>query len=692
MKTYKSSPLSVIKWECLQLFFFFFFLFLLFLQEVSATRFLGVNNHQLLGIHRFLNELQSPLLPDFFFFLFFPLMLISVSLIIFKKWRWFFLAFSGAVISIFIIADKMYYTFFSSVITTASFSAAGQIWDVKSAVFEVLTLTDIFYIVSFGIFILFGIVYNQKMRMGLSESKLTFTIDKIVGILFCLLAIYCYNIAFYIPKRYVKITPDHIMRLSEKETHYDVMGYFIPNHEASDKVYAATFGITNFHIKNFTDAIKNQLKRKKYRNLPLPKHIYSFFDKKRVINKIKSPFYGIAEGRNVFLIHFESLNPILIGSYIGGIPVTPTLNTLEKKSLYWNYILDQVTIGGSSDAEFSSLTGMLPGTREISIFNTSCLPHLPSLPRALKSKGYQAISLHGYVSSFWNRNISQPLLGFETMYFKKSYTCTQKIGMGISDKEFFSQSIDLLQNHKTPFFAFMITLSSHVPYRGLPADYQQLFNQNIEPDSLLIRYLQAIRYSDDALGEFFSKIRASGLWENSIFVIYGDHRPGSNHKMNEALVKATGKLLTSPRFTCVPIMIVIPGREHLILEYKNQYKNTVGGLYDIFPTITHLLGYDVPFGVYGSHLFVKNSQRNPVPVFRFIGSFVFNGIHYQRQGGEISKDDMGLIFTNDADAVVKNKTESLKLYKETLQSISYCNYIYASSLDIESLQPEFDVK
>jgi phosphoglycerol transferase MdoB-like AlkP superfamily enzyme len=591
--------------------------------------------------------------------------------------------------SILFVADKIYYLYFSSLITVQSFSAAGQIWDVRSAINESISLMDLFLIICFIIFVFFGILFNKKIVMGLPEGKFAFTIEKTMGILFCLLAIYTYNIAFYIPKRYVSIGSDNIMRVSKTKIHDNNPMHYVPNYLASNIFYANTFGLMNFHIKNLTDTCKNYFIKKNNKNLSCPQGIYSFFDRKKKINEIPSPFYGITKGRNVFLIHFESLNPILIELLINGAPVTPTLNQIKKTGLYWCYILDQVTIGGSSDAEFSSLTGMFPSTERISAFNASCMPYIPSLPRRLKSMGYQTISLHGYESSFWNRNITQPLLGFETMYFKKSFKYEKNMGLGISDKEFFSQSVDFIQKHSLPFFAFLMTLTSHVPYKDLPEDYNYLFLKDIEPNSILINYLQAIRYTDDALGDFFLKITSAGLWDNSIFIIYGDHRPGgSNEKLISELIKISGKSLKAPRFSCVPVFILIPGYENLILENKNQYIDVIGGLYDIFPTIMHLLGENTPFGVFGSHLFVKNMQRDPIPFLRFGDSFVFNGIHYLQQGKVISEDNTGLIFINDIDSAIKTESERLMLYKNALLSIPYCNYFYEIDCDIGSLKSE----
>jgi len=402
---------------------------------------------------------------------------------------------------------------------------------------------------------------------------------------------------------------------------------------------------------------------------------------------MSSPFYGVAKGRNVFLIHFESLNPSVVGESIGGDEVTPTLNRLIKDGFYWNYILDQVKIGGSSDAEFSTLTGMLASTIQISAFNAACMPHIPALPRTLRINGYQTISLHGFKSSFWNRNITHPILGFEKMYFRESYTYKKKMGLGISDKEFFSQALDLVGRHNKPFFAFLMTLSSHYPYEDIPEKYEPLFQKALPSDSLLKGYLQSVRYVDDAVGELIAKAKRMGLWNNSIFVIYGDHRPGADEGMINELKGLTGRSLITARYSCVPVIIVIPGQEEHIAEYKADYAEVVGGLYDIFPTIVHLLGIDCPFGVYGSNLFVKNSERDPVPFYRYPGCFVYNGIQYIEQGLKFAKDKDGILFTDNSDALGLNISETHALWAQAQQGVRYINYAYLSNIDLASLEP-----
>ncbi len=175
------------------------------------------------------------------------------------------------------------------------------------------------------------------------------------------------------------------------------------------------------------------------------------------------------------------------------------------------------------------------------------------------------------ISTFWNRNISDPILGFEKMYFKEAFHYTEKMGMGIADKEFLSQSIDLLKTHQSPVFAFLITMSSHYPYLDMPDSYRALFGNTIHPESMLNGYLQSIRYVDDAVGEFFSKAEKAGFWENSIFVIYGDHRPGCDEEMNAELKRVTGRSLLTSRYSCVPVIRPIWARKNLL---QNTTKNT----------------------------------------------------------------------------------------------------------------------
>ena len=88
----------------------------------------------------------------------------------------------------------------------------------------------------------------------------------------------------------------------------------------------------------------------------------------------------------------------------------------------------------------------------------------------------------------------------------------------------------------------------------------------------------------------------------------------------------------------------------------------------------------------------KNEKRDPVPFFRHSDSFIYNGIFYREQGLKIIKDDMGIVFTNNEDAVIKFSSESFALYRKALQAKQYCNYILNTDIDIETLKYSNDLK
>ena len=75
--------------------------------------------------------------------------------------------------------------------------------------------------------------------------------------------------------------------------------------------------------------------------------------------------------------------------------------------------------------------------------------------------------MHGDRAGFWNRAHMYPALGFERFVSKKDYEVDEVFGLGLSDGSFFRQSLAMLEAQERPFYAFLVTLSSHYPF-GFP--------------------------------------------------------------------------------------------------------------------------------------------------------------------------------------------------------------------------------
>ena len=104
-------------------------------------------------------------------------------------------------------------------------------------------------------------------------------------------------------------------------------------------------------------------------------------------------------------------------------------------------------------------------------------------------------------------------------------------------------------------------------------------------------YFATANYLDTAVEEFFNYLKASGLYENSVIVLYGDHYGISNGR-NQTLSELVGKSsdtwtdYDNPQMQRVPYMIHIPG------QTNGGINHTYGGQVDALPTLLHLLGID----------------------------------------------------------------------------------------------------
>ncbi|WP_461791119.1 LTA synthase family protein [Pseudothermotoga sp.] len=296
-------------------------------------------------------------------------------------------------------------------------------------------------------------------------------------------------------------------------------------------------------------------------------------------------FFGIAQNRNVIVVQFEALQNVLLRRTYNGQPVTPNLNALlEKNSIYFSNYFQQTGAGNTADAEFVSLTSLhAPGDRPAyEIYGDI---ELDGLVRALKRARYHTVAIHGNTKSFWNRDRAYVSLGFDEFFGLEDLNPDDIVGMGLSDFSLYRQAVEILKKLPRPFFAFVVTLSSHTPFI-LPENLKTLQLDARHENTLFGNYLQAINYADRAFGYFLQLLKAAGLYENSIVVVYGDHaglypfNKESKQLMSEWL-KEEYSYLTALN---VPLIIHVPGLG------KSYEITTVGGQVDFTPTLLNVLG------------------------------------------------------------------------------------------------------
>jgi phosphoglycerol transferase MdoB-like AlkP superfamily enzyme len=309
---------------------------------------------------------------------------------------------------------------------------------------------------------------------------------------------------------------------------------------------------------------------------------------------------GIAKGKNIIVVQFESLENIVIGKSYFDQEITPNINRLLNNSIYFNNIYEQVKDGNSSDAELLFNTSIYP-LRSGSTFLRFGKNEYVSLPKLLNDQGYTSIAIHGDNKEFWNRDVVFEALDYNKYISEESFIYNNQCGIGIADEDLFLQAATEIEKFDNPYYLFIITLTSHMPF-DLPEEMQYLKMPNNDYTSL---YLKSINYTDACFGEFYEKMKTAGYLDNSILIIYGDHE--GVHKYYETDLPDNNKK--------VPFIIHIPGIEGI----ENR---KIGGQIDIMPTLAYLIGIDREYyfsAVMGRNLFGKSQGSVLLPTGEIIG-------------------------------------------------------------------------
>ena len=325
--------------------------------------------------------------------------------------------------------------------------------------------------------------------------------------------------------------------------------------------------------------------------------------------------FGAAKNRNVIMIHLESLQQDLINLKVNGKEVTPFLNSLynNNKEVYsFSNFFNQVGQGKTSDAENmleTSTFGLPTGSLFTQLGSTQTFQAMPSLLN--QTDGYSSAVFHGNVGSFYNRTNVYRNMGYQNFFDQSFFPMTPQssTAWGVKDKYLFADSIPYLEQLQQPFYAKYLTVSNHLPYSGLSKEEKDPnFKTTNSGDAVVDGYFETAHYLDQSVQEFFHYLKASGLYNKSIIVLYGDHYgiSGADTKPFAPYIGVDPQKWTDYNDTMmqrVPFMIDIPGQTngHIINEYAGEI--------DVMPTLEHLLGLsNQKYIQFGQDLLAKKRQ------------------------------------------------------------------------------------
>lgn len=417
------------------------------------------------------------------------------------------------------------------------------------------------------------------------------------------------------------------------------------------------------------------------------KEFREFYDNKEDNSKINK-YTNIFEGKNVIVIHAESIQNFVIDTSFNGLYVAPTLKKLSNEGLYFSNFYSEESIGTSSDTEFTYASSLLPATSG-TVFMNYFDRNYVTTQKLFKDKGYYVFSMHGNNCSFWNRQTTHKSLGYDNFYcYKKDYKIDETIGLGLSDKSFFNQSVPIIKdikNNNKNFYGLMIMLTNHTPFTDIDdiSDYEvnykyQKYNEETKKyeeavapymeGTTLGSYFKSVHYADEAIKEFLEKLDEEGILDNTVVIIYGDH----DNKLKKAeynrfynYIPETDSLRKKddPEYVNVNYYSYEINRKVPLIIWSKDKKlkteiNKVMGMIDVQPTLGNMFGFKNKYAL-GNDIF---SIDNNVVVFPS-GNWLTDKMYYSQ-----SKNEGKLL--NEEETVSLDYIDKYNKYADKMISIS----------------------
>jgi len=296
------------------------------------------------------------------------------------------------------------------------------------------------------------------------------------------------------------------------------------------------------------------------------------------------------EKRNVVLIHLESVRERSTDPYNPGVNTTPFLDALADESLLVERAY--TTIPHTSKALTSLNCGIYPHPETaIHEAEPNGVP-VRCLPDMLEEQGYNSMVFQAAIGQFEDRPQLVENFGYDGFIGVEDMDKTgfDRAGyLGYEDDIMLEPSRKWLEENgdDAPFLTSYVTITAH--HEWLAPDRYGLRDYGVE-DERFNRYLNTVRYEDFFVRNLVRQYKDLGLYEDTIFVIYGDHGEG----FAEHGVRGHDNVIHEEGLR-VPLIIHDPRRwQNGEVIGADDPANHM----DIPPTIIDLLNFDVVNGKY----------------------------------------------------------------------------------------------
>ena len=215
---------------------------------------------------------------------------------------------------------------------------------------------------------------------------------------------------------------------------------------------------------------------------------------------------------NVVLFLVESFGRSTVDERVGGEPVAPEFQRLKGEGVYFDNLFAN---SFRTDRGTVAVLSGFPAQTKMSVMKLPVKSQrLPSIARSLRREGYATSFYYGGDLNFTNTASYLYGTGFDRLTWQKDLHFDAPTSKwGYAD----DVVIDAFTDHvlaeaasQRPFFAAMLTLSSHEPF-DVP------FAKFDDP------MLNAMAFTDASLGRFVERVRQTPVWNDLLVNLIADH-------------------------------------------------------------------------------------------------------------------------------------------------------------------------
>lgn len=349
--------------------------------------------------------------------------------------------------------------------------------------------------------------------------------------------------------------------------------------------------------------------------------------------------------KNIVIFILESMGREYIGAFNDTLEggkykgYTPFLDELISESLTYEYSFCN---GRKSIDAMPSILSSIPMFVEPYFVSSTALNEVGGIAECLNKKGYHTSFVHGADNGSMGFEAFARSTRFQTYLGRDEYGSSYPEFDGdrdfdgvwaIWDQLFMRYWLKELNKDQEPFLSTIFTATSHNPFQ-IPENYRSQFPEEELPIH------KCIRYVDMALREFFDNARKQPWFENTIFVLCGDHTNQTNHASYQ----------TDLGYFSSPIIFYDPSG-----EMPRGRRKAVAQQIDVMPTLLEWLHYDEPYLAFG-----KDLMNTP--------DSLSWAVNYYNDVYQMVKDDLLLQFDGEKTTAIYNIRDDWHLRNNLLQS------------------------